>query len=93
MGAPYEECDENERTKYLVEETPLPQGEQYQSICARYRAHETFARALGIKIAEYLALGLGLDRNKFTDWFSVAPLSTFRSIKYMPRAQSEVRND
>ena len=29
MGSPYEEADENERTCYLVEDTPLPSDPQY----------------------------------------------------------------
>ena len=65
MGSPYEEADEEERTKYLVEETPMPQGPEYASLVARYRAHETFSRRLGMKVAEYLAMGLGKDREFF----------------------------
>ena len=44
MGSPIEEADDEERNKYLVEETPMPQGEEYASLVARYRAHEAFAR-------------------------------------------------
>mmetsp|Transcript_35487 Transcript_35487/g.43446 ORF Transcript_35487/g.43446 Transcript_35487/m.43446 type:complete len:135 (+) Transcript_35487:19-423(+) len=29
MGSPIEEADETERSKYLVEETPMPQGPEY----------------------------------------------------------------
>ena len=82
-----------ERTKYLVEETPMPQGEQYASLVARYRAHEAFARELGIKIASYLAVGLGKDRDFFKPWFERAPLSTFRTIHYPTRVGSNVRYD
>ena len=32
MGSPIEDCDEIERQKYLVEETPFPQAPEYQSI-------------------------------------------------------------
>ena len=71
----------------------MPEGEEYADLVARYRAHEAFARALGIKIAEYLALGLGKDRHFFREWFTGAPLSTFRTIKYLPRSASTVRSD
>ena len=44
MGAPIEEADEIERTKYLVEDTPMPTDPKYESLVARYRAHEAFHR-------------------------------------------------
>jgi len=93
MGSPIEEADETERTKYLVEETPMPQGEEYASLCARYRSHEAFARQLGLRVASYLALGLGKERDFFKAWFERAPLSTFRTIHYPPRNQTSVRQD
>ena len=86
MGCPYHETEGCERTKYLVEETPMPEGQQYESIVTRYRAHEAFMRELGIKVAEYLALGMGKERTYFNEWFRTAPLSTFRSTRYFPRA-------
>ena len=93
MGSPIEEADEDERQRYLVEETPMPQGPEYESLCTRYRSHEAFARNLGLKIAEYLAIGLGKDKEFFRGWFEKAPLSTFRSIHYPTRSQSSVRHD
>ena len=93
MGSPIEECDETEKTKYLVEESPMPEGPQYESVVARYRAHEAFCRALGIKVAEYLAMGLGKDKSYFNDWFKTAPLSTFRSTKFLPRPPADVDMD
>ena len=92
MGSPYEEADAIERTKFLVEETPMPRGPAYESLVARYRAHETFARSLGMKVTEYLAMGLGKDRHFFKDWFERAPLSTFRTIRYLPRDQTALVN-
>ena len=44
MGAPIEQADEIELTKYLVEDTPMPTDPKYASIVARYRAHEAFHR-------------------------------------------------
>ena len=38
-------------------------------------------------------MGLGKDRHFFREWFTGAPLSTFRTIRYLPRSQSTVRND
>lgn len=93
MGAPYDEADEFERTQLLVEDTRMPDGPQYVELVARYRAHEAFARTLAIKVAEYLAMGLGKDRHFFREWFTGAPLSTFRTIKYLPRNASIVRSD
>ena len=71
----------------------MPQGAEYESLCTRYRAHEAFARGLGLKIAEYLAIGLGKDKDFFRGWFEKAPLSTFRSIHYPTRSESSVRHD
>ena len=86
MGSPIEEADETELGKYLVEATPMPEDPKYASIVQRYRAHEAFVRRLGLKLAEYLAMGLGKDRHFFREWFELAPLSTFRTIKYLPRS-------
>ena len=93
MGCPYEEVDETERTKYLVEETPMPQGSDYADICSSYRAHYIFMRQVGMRVAEYLAIGLGKERDFFTPWFAYAPLATFRSIYYPPRGNSNVNQD
>ena len=93
MGAPIEEADETELTKYLVEDTPMPTDPKYASIVARYRAHEAFHRQLAIKVCEYLALGLGKDRHFFRNWFTGATLSTFRTIRYLPRNKSTVLSD
>ena len=93
MGAPIEQADEIELTKYLVEDTPMPTDPKYASIVARYRAHEAFHRQLAIKVAEYLALGLGKDRHFFRNWFTGATLSTFRTIRYLPRNKSTVLSD
>ena len=71
----------------------MPTELEYADLVARYRAHEVFARTLGLKIAEYLAMGLGKDRHFFREWFTGAPLSTFRTIKYLPRSSSIVRSD
>ena len=93
MGAPFEEADEVEKTKYLVEDTPMPTDPKYASIVVRYRAHEAFHRQLAIKVVEYLALGLGKDRHFFREWFTGATLSTFRTIRYLPRNKSTVLSD
>ena len=71
----------------------MPDDPQYAELVASYRAHEAFTRNLAIKIAEYLALGLGKERHFFNEWFTGAPLSTFRTIKYLPRSASTVRSD
>ena len=38
-------------------------------------------------------MGLSKDRDFFRSWFEVAPLSTFRTIRYLPRNQSNVSNE
>lgn len=48
---------------------------------------------LGDKLLEYIALGLGKDRDFFKPWFDNDCLSTFRSIHYLPRGQSGARSD
>ena len=93
MGVPESDIPDDEMQKILVERTPMPQGPEYEDLTRRYLAHEAFMRRLGLKLAEYIALGLGKDRNYFRSWFDPAPLSTFRTIKYLPRAQSTVRSD
>ena len=93
MGSPYEDADREERKQYLVEQTPLPTSKKFKHLADKYRKHEIFARNLGVKLAEYIALGLGKDRHFFRDWFTGAPLSTFRTIKYLPRAESTVKSD
>ena len=86
MGSPYSEADEEERKKVLQEPTPFPEAPEYADLVRKYHAHEMFARALALKIVEYLCLGLGKDRNFLRSWFEPAPLSTFRTIKYLPRS-------
>ena len=93
MGSPYEDASEEEKKQYLVEETPLPKSKKYKHLAEKYRQHEIFVRTLGLKLAEYIAIGLGKDRHFFRDWFTGAPLSTFRTIKYLPRSQSTVKSD
>jgi len=44
MGAPFEEADEMERTKYLVEQTPMPQEPEYAHLSEKYRTHYNFMR-------------------------------------------------
>ena len=48
---------------------------------------------MGIKLARYIALGLGKDRDFFTPWFSHDSLATYRSIFYLPRSKSTVASD
>lgn len=65
MGSPYEDADEEERKQYLVEDTPLPTHPDFSHLAVKYRQHEIFARQLGLKLAEYIAIGLGKDRYFF----------------------------
>ena len=86
MGVPVSEISDDEMQKILVERTPMPSGPNYDDLTARYLAHEAFMRRVSLKMAEYIALGLGKDRNYFRSWFDPAPLATFRTIKYLPRS-------
>ena len=46
--------------------------------------------ALSIRLLEYLALGLGKERDFFRDWFAEDSLSTYRAIHNAPRASNIV---
>lgn len=48
---------------------------------------------MGIKLASYIAIGLGKDRDFFKSWFDHDALVTFRSIYYKPRGESTVKHD
>jgi isopenicillin N synthase-like dioxygenase len=44
-------------------------------------------------LARYIAIGLGKDREFFDPWFVRDSLATYRSIFYLPRAESTVKSD
>ena len=47
-----------------------------------------------MRLCGYLAVGLGKDRKFFDKWFERDPLSTFRSIFYLPRdAEGAAKSD
>lgn len=48
---------------------------------------------LCLRLCGYLALGLGKPRDFFDQFFKHDPLSTFRSIYYLPRATDVVKSD
>lgn len=93
MGCDYATLSEEEKRQPLVEETPFPTDPQYAHIKANYEKHYNFRLKLGLQLAEYIALGLGKDRHFFRAWFETEGMSTLRSIKYLPRSESNVRSD
>jgi len=59
-----------------------------------YYTHQFNQRLkLVLKLASYIAIGLGKDRNLFTPLFTQDSLSTFRTIYYKPRKDSKVKQD
>lgn len=94
MGVPYEQISVEERKNPLYEETPFPTGcTDYDYLKKYYEEQFDHRLKLGIKIASYIALGLGKDRDFFTPWFERDSLSTYRSIYYKPRELSTVKSD
>lgn len=93
MGCDYESLSPEERRQPLSEPTPFPEEAEFAHIKANFLKHYDFGHKLGLKIIEYLALGLGKDRDFFMPWFAEQSLSTLRSIKYLPRSESTVRSD
>ena len=55
--------------------------------------HYDFRLQLGLRLIEYIAIGLGKERHFFKQWFEAMSLSTLRTIKYLPRSQSHVSQD
>lgn len=93
MGCDYATLSEEEKKQPLTEETPFPKEPEYAHIKTNFEKHFQFRSKLAIKLIEYIALGLGKDRHFFKPWFEEQTLSTFRSIKYLPRSASLVRSD
>lgn len=93
MGCDYSKLSEEEKKHSpLVEETPFPNDSQFAHIRKNYEKHYDFRLRLGLELLEYLAVGLGKDRHFFRDWFGdEGTMSTFRSIKYLPRSLSTVK--
>ena len=45
-----------------------------------------------MKLLNYLAVGLGKEKDFFNSWFEKNALSTLRSIYYLPRAHESAAN-
>ena len=86
MGCDYATLSEEEKQQPLTEDTPFPTQPEHAHIKQNFLRHYDFRLKLGLKLIEYLAIGLGKDRHFFKPWFEEQTLSTFRSIKYLPRA-------
>lgn len=93
MSCDYATISEEEKKQPLVEETPFPTEPEYAHIKANLLKHYNFRLQLSLKLIEYIAIGLGKDRHFFKAWFETESLSTFRTIKYLPRSQSTVSSD
>lgn len=90
MGCDYATVSEEEKRFPLVEETPFPEEPEYAHIKQKLLGHYEFRLQLALRLIEYIAIGLGKDRYFFKPWFETMSLSTFRTIKYLPRSQSTV---
>ncbi len=87
MGIPLDEIS-NEFHKYpLYEDTPFPKN--YKNLETYYKKQLKSRLKLGFKLASYIAIGLGKEKNYFEPYFENS-LSTFRTIYYKPRSQSDV---
>lgn len=91
MGLPLTEISESERKYPLYEETPFPVDCGYE-LRSFYRKQFKQRLELGVKLASYIALALGLDRTYFDRFFKDS-LSTFRTIYYKPRWDSPVKQN
>ena len=93
MGLPLKDISDKEKVNPLYEETPFPTNNSFYDGLKEYYYKQLKHRLeLGLKLASYIALGLGLDRNYFDKFFTNS-LSTFRTIYYKPRLNSEVKQD
>jgi isopenicillin N synthase-like dioxygenase len=93
MGLPNSNISEEEKKYLLYEETPFPEGNSfYDGLKKYYREQFNHRLELGLKLASYIAIGLGKNRDYFKPLFEES-LSTFRTIYYKPRSKSSVTQD
>mmetsp|Transcript_73200 Transcript_73200/g.191890 ORF Transcript_73200/g.191890 Transcript_73200/m.191890 type:complete len:362 (+) Transcript_73200:58-1143(+) len=96
MGLPYRLVSEAERkVAPLQEETPFPRCPHdlaFVELRRYFEGQYQHRLLLGLKLVEYIALGLGLERDFFRSWFERDSLSTWRTIWTLPRARSTVRS-
>mmetsp|Transcript_31357 Transcript_31357/g.38880 ORF Transcript_31357/g.38880 Transcript_31357/m.38880 type:complete len:158 (-) Transcript_31357:535-1008(-) len=85
MGCDTATMSEEESRYPLTEATPFPAEPEYAQIEQNFRHHYEFRLRLSLKLLEYIALGLSKERHFFQAWFDESSLSTFRSIRYLPR--------
>jgi len=69
MGCDYKTLSEEEKQYPLNQETPFPADPKYAHIKREFERHYQFKLDLGIKLLEYIAIGLGKDRHYFRLWF------------------------
>jgi isopenicillin N synthase-like dioxygenase len=94
MGQPQRLLTKKARKISLYEETPFPSGaKKYDVIRKSFEEQYQLRLKIGIKLASLIAIGLGKPRDFFKSWFEKDSLSTFRSIMYLPRCKSVVKQD
>ena len=91
MGCPYETVSEEEKKYPLHEKTPFPVGKpEYDEMKKVFEAQYQLRLNLSLKLASYIAIGLGKDRDFFKSWFECDSASCFRTINCQPRCESKV---
>ena len=76
LGCSLKLCSDEALKLPLYEDTPFPPQDEYLWIKNFFANHYNKMHALSLKLLEYMAIGLGLDRFFFYDWFENDSLST-----------------
>ena len=74
----------------LYEDVPFPPQEEYQWIIETFKRHYNRMHTTSLKLVEWIAIGLGLDRRTFHPWFERDSLSTQRAVHILPRSANIV---
>ena len=80
MGLSLKRCSDEALKLPLYEDTPFPPQEEFKWIQEYFEKQLDMFNNLSIRLMELIALGLGKDRDYFTEWFREDHLSTFRVI-------------
>mmetsp|Transcript_8744 Transcript_8744/g.10000 ORF Transcript_8744/g.10000 Transcript_8744/m.10000 type:complete len:352 (+) Transcript_8744:432-1487(+) len=76
---------EDEQKYPLYEQTPFPDGEEYEWIQQEFSKMQDTLFEAALTTMRYIAEGLGKPKNFFDAWFDKGTLTALRSIHYEPR--------
>ena len=90
MGGSYNLVSEKEKQYPLLETSPFPSDKKYQWIRLKFEEVYNLMHKVSLRLLEYMATSLGLDKHTFHPWFETDSMSTFRAIHYLPRSSGVV---